>query len=190
MLGDEPVPAEDLMYLCESAELPGRGFMSADIRYYGPNFKSPYQSTYEDINLTFLCRDQFEERRFFDNWMNVINPVNSYDFEYRDNYITNIEIYQMSDVDIGNTQGSSPTSSVQERGQGRYKFTLAGAYPVLVNPQPVTWADDNFHRITVTFTYSRWYKNDDETANSEGDTLVGDGSQIVTENGTKLPYVL
>lgn len=179
-------PIEDLIYLCESAELPGRGFMSSDIRYYGPNFKVPYQSTYEDINLTFLCRDQFIERNFFDNWMSVINPVNSYDFAYRNTYLSTIYIWQMSDVDLKSSQ-----STQSDSGQSRYLFALEKAYPILVNPQPVTWADDNFHRITVTFSYTRWYRpNLEKIVNDDGGSLIKDGSQVVTNNGTTLPYVL
>ena len=73
---------KDLAYLCEAAELPGRGFVSTDIHYYGPNFKVPFQSSYEDLNLTFICRDSFLERQFFDDWLDVINPISTYDFSY------------------------------------------------------------------------------------------------------------
>jgi hypothetical protein len=132
----------DLTFLCEAAELPGRGFMSTDIRYYGPNFKAPYQSVYEDLNLTFICRDEFFEREFFDNWMSVINPVSTFNFEYKDNYTGEIVLQQYSDYENDAT----------------YSFNFDKAYPILVSPQPATWADDNFHRLTVSFTYVRWYR--------------------------------
>jgi hypothetical protein len=132
----------DLTFLCEAAELPGRGFMSTDIRYYGPNFKAPYQSVYEDLNLTFICRDEFFEREFFDNWMSVINPVSTFNFEYKDNYTGEIVLQQYSDYENDAT----------------YSFNFDKAYPILVSPQPATWADDNFHRLTVSFTYIRWYR--------------------------------
>ena len=31
----------DFTYLCEIAEMPGRGFMNLDVRYYGPSHKLP-----------------------------------------------------------------------------------------------------------------------------------------------------
>ena len=37
-----------------------------------------------------------------------------------------------------------------------YVWTLHDAWPVLVNPQPVTWADDNFQRLAVSFSYTKW----------------------------------
>jgi hypothetical protein len=132
----------DLSFLCEAAELPGRGFMSTDMRYYGPNFKAPYQSVYEDLNLTFICRDEFYEREFFDSWLNVINPVSTFNFSYKDQYASTVKLHQFSDL----------------KNESKYSFTFDKAYPILVSPQPATWADDNFHRLTVSFTYVRWYR--------------------------------
>lgn len=131
--------ARDLTYMCEAAEYPGRGFMNVDIRYYGPNIKLPYQTAYEDITLTFICRNESPERQFFDDWQNAINPVNSFDFNYRDDYAAQIEVFQL-DNELNS----------------QYKFVLHSAYPVLINPQQLTWADDQFLRLGVTFTYSWW----------------------------------
>jgi hypothetical protein len=131
---------QDLTYLCEVGELPGRGFMNLDVRYYGPNQKLPFQSTYEDISLNFLCRTQSLERQFFDDWMLIINPINSFDFNYRDDYTSMIDLYQYSEDYNG----------------PMYWITLHNAYPLLVNPQPMTWADDQFQRLVVSFTYTHW----------------------------------
>lgn len=130
---------QDLSYLCEAAEYPGRGFQNVDVRYYGPNQKLPFLSSYEDITMTFICRNGSREREFFDDWQTIINPVNTFDFNYRDDYAAQIEIFQLDDQAVG-----------------QYKFVLHNAYPVIVNPQPLTWADDQFLRLGVTFTYSWW----------------------------------
>lgn len=129
----------ELTYLCEAAEYPGRGFLNVDLRYYGPNFKLPYQSSYEDITLTFLCRNGSIEREYFDNWQAIINPNNTFNFSYRDDYRAQIDIFHLDEI-----------------GDAQYYFTLLDAYPVLVNPQALTWADDQFLRLGVTFTYSWW----------------------------------
>lgn len=130
---------EQLVYLCEAAEYPGRGFLNVDLRHYGPNFKLPYQSTYEDITLTFICRNGSYERQYFDNWQAVINSPSSFDFNYRDDYSARIEIFHLDDENVP-----------------QYYFTLLNAYPTLVNPQQLTWADDQFLRLGITFTYTWW----------------------------------
>lgn len=132
---------QDLVYLCEAAEYPGRGFFNLEPRYYGPNFKVPYQPQYEDITLTFICRNSSFERQFFDDWQVLINPPNTFDFSYRDDYRSRIEIFQFDDEN-----------------EPQYYFTLLDAYPILVNPQQLTWADDQFLRLGVTFTYSWWLR--------------------------------
>ena len=151
----------DLTYLCEATEFPGRSFNNVDLRYYGPNFKLPYQTNYDDINMTFLCRNGSFEREIFDDWLETINPTSTFDFEYRDTYSSEITLFQMTDFE--DEFGSEiPAAS--------YEFTLYDAFPILINPQPVTWADDQFQRLTVTFTFSKWRrKNKDEIK----DTQVG-----------------
>lgn len=137
--------SEDLMYLTEIAEIPGKGFMNTDVRYYGPNHKLPYQVTFEDITLTFLCRSESIERHFFDYWMSVINPTNTFDFNYRDDYRSDIDVYQYSEVANENLEPDP-----------KYWITMHNAYPLIINPQPVTWADNQAQRLIVTFTYTHW----------------------------------
>lgn len=145
----------DFTYLCEAAEMPGRGFQSLDVRYYGPNQKLPFQTQYEDTTMTFLCRSESFERQFFDDWMEAINPTNSFDFNYRSEYETKIDIIQLADYSgaaaVGPNQPGSGANPKQT-----YMITLFNAYPALVNPQPMTWADDQFQRLGVTFTYHKW----------------------------------
>lgn len=138
---------QQLSYLCEAAEAPGRGFVNVDARYYGPNFKLPIQSSYEDTTMTFLCRTQSFERQFFDDWMEIINPTNLWDFNYKDNYQAEIQVYQLADY------GTAANSTAPV---AMYQWTLHEAFPIVVNPQPTTWADDNFQRLSISFTYTRW----------------------------------
>jgi hypothetical protein len=154
---------QQMTYLCESAELPGRGFMNADLRYYGPSFKVPYQTEYQETALTFLCRAQSFERQFFDDWMEVINPSNTFDFSYKDSYKCEIQMFQFGEIGRGTTTetnrepvATSPTRNEFTEPVATYSWTLHNAYPVLINPQPVTWADDNFQRLAVSFTFSNW----------------------------------
>lgn len=145
----------DFTYLCEAAELPGRGFQSLDVRYYGPNQKLPFQTQYEDITMTFLCRSESYERQFFDDWMEIINPTNSFDFNYRSEYQTTIEIMQLAEYSAAAAVGPNQPGSSRYPKE-TYRITLYNAYPTLVNPQPVTWADDQVQRLGITFTYHKW----------------------------------
>lgn len=143
---------EDFTYLCEATDFPGRAFTNVDVRYYGPSQKLPTNTQYEDINMTFICRNSFLEREFFDDWMELINPTTSFDFQYRDTYSTTIELFQFSETE---REDGAPEAT--------YQFTLFDAYPILINPQPVTWADDSFQRLVITFTYTKWRRAPKDT---------------------------
>lgn len=157
-------------YLSDSTEMPGRAFMSLDVRYYGPNFKLPFQSQYEDMSITFLCRTESLERQFFDDWMEIINPTNLWDFNYRDSYRSKIEMYQLA---MHPGPGNSPTAP-----KAVYKWTIHDAYPTVINPQPVTWADDQIQRLSVSFTYTKWTREyRDATPGSFKDQFIK-GSQV------------
>lgn len=138
----------ELHYLCEAAELPGRGFSVVQTRYYGPSQMFPVNSEYQPINLTFMCRSDSQERRFFDDWLDKINPVDNFNFEYPANYYSEIEVYQYTEY--GQMGTSMPTPNIS------YQWKLMKAWPTLVNPQAVGWADQDYLRLQVSFAYKYW----------------------------------
>jgi hypothetical protein len=171
-------------YLCELAEFPGRGWDMIDMSYHGPNFKIPYRTEYQETAMTFLCRADSFERQFFDDWMEIINPTNTYDFSYRDNYKCQINMFQFSEAGLRMTTepnredvAPSPTTNEFTEPVATYAWTLHDAWPVLVNPQPVTWADDNYQRLSISFTYSKWTRPNRDPKSGTF-KLVNDGSTV------------
>lgn len=148
----------DLSYLCEIGEMPGRSFMNVDLRYYGPNQKLPFQSVYDDITFTFICRSQSYEREFFDDWLQIINPTTHYDFTYRDDYRARIEIFQYADYSDDNDD-PVPT----------YKLSLEDAFPLSITPQPLVWGDNQITKVLVTFTYTKYLRDDFKRPNMSVD---------------------
>lgn len=128
---------------CENAELPGKSLITADEKIYGPTFKIPYQTQYSDMNLTFLCTNEFYERKLFDRWMESIMPSDTNNLRYargtNSRYLTNIKIIQYDDF-------------IKQI----YAVELVDAYPIAISPQPLNWAEDNFHRLSVQFAYSHY----------------------------------
>lgn len=147
----------DLIYMCESAEMPGRAFAVNEYRYYGPGFKMPHQTEYTEINFSFYVSNLMHEKEIFDNWMGYINPKNSYNFRFRNEYSTDIYIYQFSQVAEADTNRNVAT----------YKSTLRQAYPINVQAMPLSWAEDNIHRLQVTFAYTDWVTEPESKENSD-----------------------
>lgn len=157
--------AKELTFLCDSTEITGRNFNTVDTRYYGPSFKLPFQSLYNDVNFSFLCRNEMREKRFFDYWHNKINPNSSYDFSYVDDYGAVINVYAFN-----------------EEGTAMYQQTLIRAWPILVGPIQTTWADDQISRLNVTFTFREYKTKEDPTPMPALETLVLNSTSL--EDGT------
>jgi hypothetical protein len=128
---------------CESAELPGKTLATADVKIYGPTFKVPYQTQYTDTNLTFLCTNDFFERKLFDRWMEAIMPSDTNNLRFpkgqQSRYLTNIKIIQYDDF-------------IKQI----YAVELLDAFPVGVAPQTLSWSEDGFHRLSISFAYQRY----------------------------------
>ena len=133
----------NLALQCESAELPGKTMQTADVKIYGPTFKVPYQTQYGDTSLTFLCTNDFYERKLFDRWMEAIHPTDTNNLRFpkgeKSRYMTNIKIIQYDDF-------------IKQI----YAVELIDAFPIGVAPQALSWADDSFHRLQISFAYQKY----------------------------------
>ena len=128
---------------CETAELPGRTTATADVKIYGPTFKVPYQTQYTDTSLTFLCTNDFYERKLFDRWMECIHPSDTNNLRFpkgsTSRYLTNIKIIQYDEF-------IKKISAVE----------LIDAFPIGIAPQALNWGEEGFHRLSIQFAYQRY----------------------------------
>jgi hypothetical protein len=128
---------------CESAELPGRTTATADVKIYGPTFKVPYQTQYTDTTLTFLCTNDFYERKLFDRWMEAIHPSDTNNVRFpkgqQSRYLTNIKIIQYDEFI-----------------KRIFAVELIDAFPIGIAPQQLSWSEDGFHRLSIQFAYQRY----------------------------------
>lgn len=182
LLGQDPVDGQErssnpqisryLAAQCEMAEMPGKTLATSSVRVYGPSFKVPYQAQYNDMNMTFICTNDFSERKLFDRWMEAIIPSDTNNPRFpkgvKSNYLTNPTIVQYDDV----------VNRI-------YAVQLIDAYPVGIAPQQLTWSDDGFHRLTVNFAYQRYKVIYDGQFGSAGDVLGNIQSRLDTIFGAK-----
>jgi hypothetical protein len=141
-LGSNATLSRYLALQCESAELPGRTLMTQEAKVYGPGFKVPYQSQYNEITLTFLSTNEFWERKLFDRWIEAIHPSDTNNMRYAkgpQTYMTPIKIIQYDDF-------------IKQI----YAVELIDAFPIGVSAQQLSWSEDSFHRVSVQFAYQRY----------------------------------
>jgi len=128
---------------CEAAELPGKTFQTADVKIYGPIFKVPYQTMYADTTLTFLCTNDFYERKLFDRWMECIHPSDTNNLRFpkgaNSRFLTQIKIIQYDEF-------------IKQI----YAVELIDAFPIGIAPQTLSWSEDGFHRLSIQFAYQKY----------------------------------
>ena len=128
---------------CEAAELPGRTLATQDVKIYGPTFKVPYQTQYGDMSFTFLCTNDFFERKLFDRWIEAIHPSDTNNLRYAKGnstrYLTNIKIIQYDEF-------------IKQI----YAVELIDAFPIGIAPQSLSWSEENFHRLQISFAYQKY----------------------------------
>jgi hypothetical protein len=83
-----------------------------------------------------------EEKNFFDAWLEYINPSVTFNFKYKEKYAVNLRINQ---YDV--------------RNRVSYSVDLVEAFPIGINEMPLDWSSDGYHKLTVTFAYTKWRNN-------------------------------
>lgn len=138
-----PTMTRYLALQCESAELPGKNLVTDDVKIYGPTFKVPYQTLYAETTLTFICTNDFYERKLFERWMEAIMPTDTNNLRFpkgeNSKYMTEITVKQYND-DVTQIFG----------------VKLIDAFPTSIAAQQLSWGDDNFHRLSIQFAYQRY----------------------------------
>lgn len=144
-----------LPFVCMAGNMPGVSVATSEIRRHGvgPVEKRPYSVNFVDLNLTFLVDSRGIIHQFFKEWIDgivrfdrlVTNPEGfayqePYEVEYRQNYVTDIEIYIYND-----------------KLQQIYKVKLFNAFPLFMGDVSLNWgATDDYVTLPVSFSYTSW----------------------------------
>ena len=181
-----PVPLKLMAYLgtgrnlrlrCENAELPSKTFATTERKIYGPTEKHPYLTTFNDSTFTFMVSDDMSEKKFFDAWMNLINPKATFDLNYKNDYITAITVNQYN-----------------VKNELSYSLSLIDAFPISVNQLDLDWSNENtHHKLAVTFAYYTWENNSiaafaEDLINAGVSTAVNMATDALTAYAGKTSY--
>jgi hypothetical protein len=154
---------------CESADLPGKTLVTDDVKIYGPTYKVPYQVQYAETTLTFICTNDFYERKLFERWMEAIMPTDTNNLRFprgqNSKYMTEIMVKQYND-DVTQI----------------FATKLIDAYPISIAAQQLNWSDDSFHRLSIQFAYHRYEAITDSTVDvgeAVGGLIQGGGAALL-----------
>lgn len=145
---------QEMMTRADACDLPGRSLMTAEHKFgnYGPINKVPYGGqTYSDATVSIIASEDLREKEYFEVWQNYIVDTGAFETgdsrrvgskfnpQYFDSYLGTVNIRQY---------GSA--------GELRSIHTLQEAYPIIINPISMSWAEDSIVKISVTFAYKNY----------------------------------
>ena len=87
--------------------------------------------------------NEFYERKLFDKWLDAINPTDTWNLRFpkgeNSRYLTNLKVIQYDEF-------------IRQI----YGIEMLDAFPVSIASQPVSWAEEGFHRVSVQFAYQSY----------------------------------
>ena len=165
---------QDLMYLCESATLPGVSMLTDEIKMagYGNIEKRPYGLIFQDVQLNFMVDQDGGVIKFFHQWMQSINNFNDKTnpngtasnsglspnvFAYPDEYRSEVNLFLYNESD---NSGKKTLDGIVGEPQKIATYTLLEAYPLAVGDAQVDWgASDQILKLPVTMTFTSWHSS-------------------------------
>jgi hypothetical protein len=176
----------ELSFLCNQAVVPGRHFATNEINTHGPIRKMPYQSIYDDLQISVFCRTEMKERHFFEAWQKQIHNNETHKWNYFNNYTLDIKLTCYSPIlpddstrtvfemqkfnsQSGGTEGDDNVILDRDyKMMETYEVIFEDAYPMNIQPLSLDWSmKDSIMNLPVTFAYRKWTSTRKEFAVEE-----------------------
>ena len=139
------------LFACRNASFPGKTLSTYQWTTHGAEKDYPYISTYENIDLSFLCSSRMAlERHWFDHWMNNIINTETMEVGYKKDYVSDIDIAMLS-----------PTH------EKAMEITIKNAYPVDISAIELSHEEGQAIEFTVSFAYDSFKIADSEVDESD-----------------------
>ena len=164
--------APTVALMCTNITMPGRTINTSPYRIAGAPYKYPTQVQYTDITATFIGDKFLRLRTFFEAWQNIIYNNQTGMFNFYDEYVSPLDIFQLGQFD-----------SLNDRDSATYGVRLRECFPTAINQIQYDSGNQNqFVAIEVTFAYRDWLNFDldiDSTGKvgglSSGEVKAGGG---------------
>tara|TARA_A100000172_G_scaffold75079_1_gene57617 strand:- start:46 stop:957 length:912 start_codon:yes stop_codon:yes gene_type:complete len=146
---------EDLGLFVSDAVLPGSSFADVEVSgdRQGITERMPFKRIYDDVTFTFMVDRKYKVLRYFEAWMQLINPLHgSADGKSR-NQITTLSYPK----DYKCTMSIAKfNKDYFERGIGFVYYCFVRAWPLSISSVPVNYDSGSVLKLNVTFRYERY----------------------------------
>jgi hypothetical protein len=142
--------APQIALMCTNITMPGRTINVSPYRIAGAPFKYPTQVQYTDITATFIGDKFLRLRQFFEVWQNVIYNNQTGLFNFYDEYVAPLDIFQLGQFD-----------QLNDRDSATYGVRLRECFPTSINQIAYDSGGQNSYvAVEVSFAYRDWLNFD------------------------------
>lgn len=130
---------------CSAISMPDRDIQFKEVKHHGPAYKIATDYKSADITATFYCDKFMRERSYFELWQSAIYSNQSNNFNFYDNYISDVNIFQLGQF-----------ASKNERDDTTYAVKLFDCYPKTISAVEYNYDTNAVQTFNVTFTFRYW----------------------------------
>ena len=145
LLAVQNANARRVRAFCKSINMPEREIISKDIKFHGPARKFAIDTKSAPIQATFYADKFLRERSYFELWQSCIFSTKSHNFNFYDNYVSDINIFQLGSYESRN-----------ERDDVTYAVKLFECYPKIINQVDYSADVNDVTTFSVTFEFRYW----------------------------------
>jgi len=130
---------------CKSINMPEREVVMKETRHNGPPRKFAIDFKSAAITATFYCDKFLRERTYFELWQQSAFSLKTFNYNFYDNYVSDVNIFQLGSFDTRN-----------ERDATTYAVKLFDCYPKIISPVEYDYTQNDVQTFTVTFEFRYW----------------------------------
>lgn len=150
---------EEMVVLCKTASIPGKGIATHDRTVMTENEKTGYGYIVQEMPLTFYLLNDYGMRDYFDTWMNTIVNQDTHEVSYKTEYQRSIRIHQLffpieSRGRASNAIQEKITSNIKNN--KIYSIELENAFPTTLNSIDFSNDPDVIGEVSVSMAYTKW----------------------------------
>jgi len=128
-----------ILLFCSDVTIPGVTIATNQIRIHGEVREAPNEKMFDNANLSFYVDNNMEVKKFFDGWINSIQDPVTRNFNYYDDYVSEIQI------DVEDTKDRK-----------RYEIKMHECYPKNVGQIQVGYDQKEVMKLQVSMNYKYW----------------------------------
>ena len=146
---------EDLGLYVSDAVLPGSSFADVEVSgdRQGITERMPFKRIYDDVTLTFMVDRRYKVLKYFEAWMQLINPLHGQVGGKANNQITTLNYPKDYKCTMSVVKFNK---DYFRNGIGFAYYCFIRSWPLSISSIPVSYDSGSVLKLNVTFRYERY----------------------------------